>query len=63
MTDYQQNERGTRVSDEREQAEQLTAEQEWCRQAGLSKLDWQRLVFTRWRYRQEQLTEYPEQQQ
>ncbi|MDP9372664.1 MAG: hypothetical protein M3Q65_09475 [Chloroflexota bacterium] len=35
-------------------------EREWCRLAGFNRAEWQRLVFTRWRYRQGELTEYPE---
>ena len=45
----------------REAIEEVTPEQqEWFRMAGFSRIEWQRLVYARWRYRQGLLTEYPQ---
>ena len=62
MSEQQQHDAVTRVTREPEAVEQLTseAEQEWCRLAGFTRLEWQRLVFTRWLYREGHLTEHPE---
>lgn len=60
MDDHEQQDGTTRLSDDPETAEQVRAEQEWCAEAGLSRVDWQRLVFARWRYREGHLTEYPD---
>ena len=45
----------------RKAIEEVTPEQqEWFRLAGFSRIEWQRLIYARWRYRQGQLTEYPQ---
>lgn len=45
----------------REAIEEVTPEQqEWFRMAGFSRIEWQRLVYARWRFRQGLLTEYPQ---
>jgi len=35
-------------------------QQEWFRLAGFSRMEWQRLIYARWRYQQGDLTEYPQ---
>ena len=35
-------------------------QQEWLRLAGFSRMEWQRLVYSRWRYRTGRLSEYPQ---
>ena len=61
MSEQQQHDAVTRITDEPQVVEQLTeAEIEWCRLAGFNRREWQRLLFTRWLYRSGQLTEYPE---
>lgn len=35
-------------------------QQEWFRLAGFDRMQWQRLIFTRWRYQTGDLTEDPE---
>ena len=45
----------------REAIDEVTPEQqEWFRMAGFSRIEWQRLVYARWRFRQGLLTEYPQ---
>lgn len=45
----------------RETLFEITPEQqEWFRLAGFSRMEWQRLIYTRWRYQTGDLTEYPE---
>lgn len=40
--------------------EEVTPEQqEWFRLAGFSRIEWQRLVYARWRHRQGLLTDTP----
>ncbi len=51
------------VSDEaaRKAIEEVTPEQqEWFRLAGFSRIEWQRLVYARWRHREGLLGEYPQ---
>jgi len=60
MPEHEEQNAGTRVAEDQDAAERLTEEQEWCRQAGFSRLEWQRLSFTRWLYREGHLTESPE---
>ena len=64
MPENEQRDAVTRVAPNKAQQSQatdeITAEQEWCRLAGFTRTEWQRLVFTRWRHRQGELTEYPE---
>ncbi len=61
MSEQQQRDAVTRVTDEPTAVEQLTeAEVEWFRLAGFSRREWQRLLFARWLYRSGELTEYPE---
>ena len=61
MSERQQHEAVARVPDEPKAVAQLTeAEVEWCRLAGFSRREWQRLLFARWLYRSGQLTEFPE---
>ncbi len=41
------------VGSARQALEEVTPEQqEWFRLAGFSRIEWQRLVYARWRYRQ-----------
>jgi len=35
-------------------------QQEWFRLAGFSRIEWQRLVYARWRHRQGLLTDTPQ---
>lgn len=37
-------------------------QQEWFRLAGFSRIEWQRLVYARWRYRQGLLSDNPQEQ-
>ena len=55
-----QREAVARLAREEEQATTLVAELEWCRLAGFSRTEWQRLRFARWLYHQGRLTEFPE---
>lgn len=51
------------VNDEaaRKAIEEVTPEQqEWFRLAGFSRIEWQRLVYARWRHREGLLGEYPQ---
>lgn len=53
----------TRANDAelREVLDEVTPEQqEWFRLAGFSRIEWQRLVYARWRHRQGDLNEYPQ---
>lgn len=53
------------VNDEavRKAIEEVTPEQqEWFRLAGFSRIEWQRLVYARWRHREGLLGEYPQDQ-
>jgi N-acetylglutamate synthase-like GNAT family acetyltransferase len=53
------------VNDEaaRKAIEEVTPEQqEWFRLAGFSRIEWQRLVYARWRHREGLLGEYPQEQ-
>jgi len=44
----------------RKAIEEVTPEQqEWFRLAGFSRIEWQRLIYARWRYSQGLLNEYP----
>ena len=64
MPENEQHEVVTRPSDgvaARKAIEEVTPEQqEWFRLAGFSRIEWQRLVYARWRYRQGLLSEYPQ---
>jgi hypothetical protein len=61
MSDPKQHDAVTRVAEQPTAVEQLTeAELEWCRLAGFTRREWQRLLFARWLYRTGELTEYPE---
>jgi hypothetical protein len=45
----------------RKAIEEVTPEQqEWFRLAGFSRIEWQRLVYARWRHREGLLSEYPQ---
>ncbi len=53
----QQTEREALTQD----TEEVTPEQqEWFRLAGFSRIEWQRLVYARWRHRQGLLTDTPQ---
>ena len=43
-----------------QQAIKLAAEFEWCRRAGFTRAEWQRLRFMRWLHQQGRLTEFPQ---
>ncbi len=43
-----------------QQAMILAAELEWCRKAGFTRAEWQRLRFMRWLHQQGQLSEFPQ---
>ena len=59
--EQEQRDRATQVADDRKVTDEVSEEQqEWFRLAGLTRTEWQRLVFMRWLYRQGQVTDYPE---
>lgn len=59
--EQEQRDRATQVADDRKATDEVSAEQqEWFRLAGLTRTEWQRLVFMRWLYRQGRVTDYPE---
>ena len=63
MPENEQRDVVTKAADAsaRKAIEEVTPEQqEWFRMAGFSRIEWQRLVYARWRYRQGLLTEYPQ---
>ncbi len=64
MPDKEQREIATRSNERdalRQEIEEVTPEQqEWFRLAGFSRIEWQRLVYARWRHRQGLLTDYPQ---
>lgn len=66
MPDNEQREMTTRpmdASSARQAIEEVTPEQqEWFRLAGFSRIEWQRLVYARWRYRQGLLTDSSQEQ-
>jgi len=64
MADKEQRDIATQANEQeslRQQIEEVTPEQqEWFRLAGFSRIEWQRLVYARWRHRQGLLTDYPQ---
>ena len=64
MADKEQREVATQANEHeslRQQVEEVTPEQqEWFRLAGFSRIEWQRLIYARWRHRQGLLTDYPQ---
>ncbi len=64
MAEKEQHDVVTRPADRdaaRKAIEEVTPEQqEWFRLAGFSRIEWQRLVYARWRFRQGLLNEYPQ---
>lgn len=66
MPDNEQREMATRpagASSARQAIEEVTPEQqEWFRLAGFSRIEWQRLVYARWRYRHGLLTDSSQEQ-
>lgn len=64
MAEREQRDIVTRRADAeatRKAIEEVTPEQqEWFRLAGFSRIEWQRLVYARWRYRAGLLSEYPQ---
>ncbi len=64
MADNEQRDVATRTSDSEaltQQIDEVTPEQqEWFRLAGFSRIEWQRLVYARWRHRQGLLTDIPQ---
>lgn len=64
MADKKQRDIATQANEQdtlRQEIEEVTPEQqEWFRLAGFSRIEWQRLVYARWRQRQGFLTDYPQ---
>ena len=64
MADKEQRDIATRANEQdalRQEIDEVTPEQqEWFRLAGFSRIEWQRLVYARWRHRQGLLTDYPQ---
>lgn len=64
MAEKEQRDIATQASEQdalRQEIDEVTPEQqEWFRLAGFSRIEWQRLVYARWRYRQGLLTDYPQ---
>ncbi len=64
MADNEQRDIATRMTDSEaltQQIDEVTPEQqEWFRLAGFSRIEWQRLVYARWRHRQGLLTDNPQ---
>lgn len=64
MAEREQRDIVTRAVDAdaaRKAIEEVTPEQqEWFRLAGFSRIEWQRLVYARWRHREGLLGEYPQ---
>ena len=64
MADKDQRDIATQANEQemlRQQIDEVTPEQqEWFRLAGFSRIEWQRLVYARWRHRQGLLTDNPQ---
>lgn len=64
MAEKEQRDIATQASEQdalRQEIDEVTPEQqEWFRLAGFSRIEWQRLVYARWRHRQGLLTDYPQ---
>ena len=60
MPEHDQGEALVEIASRQQQAMMQAAELEWCRRAGLTRAEWQRLRFMRWLHRQDQLTEFPQ---
>jgi DNA-binding SARP family transcriptional activator len=64
MADKEQRDIATQANEQdalRQEIDEVTPEQqEWFRLAGFSRIEWQRLVYARWRHRQGLLTDYPQ---
>lgn len=64
MADKEQRDIATQANERdtlRQEIDEVTPEQqEWFRLAGFSRIEWQRLIYARWRHRQGLLTDYPQ---
>jgi hypothetical protein len=64
MPDKEQRDIATQANEPEaltQKIDEITPEQqEWFRLAGFSRIEWQRLVYARWRHRQGLLTDYPQ---
>ncbi len=60
MLKHDQPEALAQIASRQQQAMILAAELAWCRMAGFTLAEWQRLRFMRWLHRQGQLTEFPQ---
>jgi DNA-binding SARP family transcriptional activator len=64
MADKEQRDIATQANEQdalQQEIDEVTPEQqEWFRLAGFSRIEWQRLVYARWRHRQGLLTDYPQ---
>ena len=60
MFEHDRREVLAQIASRQQQAMMLAAELEWCRRAGFTLAEWQRLRFMRWLHQQGQLTEFPQ---
>ena len=60
MAEHDQREVLAQATSRQQQAMILATELAWCRMAGFTRAEWQRLRFMRWLHRQGQLTEFPQ---
>ncbi len=63
MAEHDQREALAQATSRQQQAMILATELAWCRMAGFTRAEWQRLRFMRWLYRQGRLTEFPHEHQ